>query len=92
AGYRYFSAGYRDFCDVLDDNDATLSVYGRTTGRYLPCSRWDVSVNQDLASLGSLYLSASTQDYRGGHARDTQLQLGYSRMFGEGVSFNVSVA
>ncbi|CAI8811063.1 fimbria/pilus outer membrane usher protein [Pseudomonas zeae] len=92
AGYRYFSTGYRDFGDVLEDNDSLNSVYGSTTSRYLPRSRWDVSVNQNLEAYGSIYVSASTQNYYGGHARDTQLQMGYSRVFGEAVSFNVSVA
>lgn len=92
AAYRYFSAGYRDFGDVLKDNDSSYSGYGRSLGRYPPHSRWDVSVNQDLERFGSIYISASTQDYRGGHARDTQLQLGYSRLFGQAVSFNLSVA
>lgn len=92
AGYRYFSAGYRDFGDVLKDNDSSYSGYGRSPGRYPPHSRGEVSVNQDLEGFGSMYVSASTQNYRGGHARDTQMQLGYSRMFGQAVSFNLSVA
>jgi outer membrane usher protein len=92
AGYRYFSAGYREFDDVLEANDARHSVTGSSIRRDLPHTRWDVALNQDLDVYGSIYVSASTQTYRGGHARDTQLQLGYSQMFDEAVSFNVSVA
>lgn len=90
AGYHYFTPGYRDFTDVLD----AYSFYNVDQGgvsRYWPRSRLDVSVNQSLDTFGSIYLSASTQSYRGGHAPDTQLQMGYGQTF-KAVSFNVSVA
>ncbi|MHC8403410.1 fimbria/pilus outer membrane usher protein [Pseudomonas sp. MDT1-17] len=91
AGYHYFNEGYRDFGDVLQRQSTSTDTGGAVT-RYLPRSRLDISVNQDLAAFGSLYLSASMQNYRGGHARDTQLQAGYSQTFRNSVSLNLSVA
>ncbi|MHC8346672.1 fimbria/pilus outer membrane usher protein [Pseudomonas sp. RT6P73] len=91
AGYRYFNAGYRDFGDVLQSQSAYINT-GTAVTRYLPHSRLDISVNQDLAAFGSVYLSASMQNYRGGHGRDTQLQAGYSQTFSHSVSLNLSVA
>ena len=92
AGYRYFCAGYRDFGDVLENTGAYYYGYGSASGGYLPRSRLDMSVNQNLEEYGSIYVSASTQNYRGGHDRDTQLQLGYSQQLKNSLSFNISVA
>ncbi|MBB6155235.1 outer membrane usher protein [Pseudomonas sp. JAI115] len=94
AGYRYFSAGYRDFGDVLNSSLTynTYNGYAGTDNQYLPNTRWEVSVNQALDVWGSLYLSAATQNYRGGHDRDTQYQMGYSQVFNDTLRLNVSVA
>jgi len=88
AGYRYSTEGYRDLNDVL-----TLRTQGdiRTSTRYLQRSRLEVSLNQSLQDFGSVYLSASSQDYRDDRPRDTQMQFGYSAVLWNNVSLNLSV-
>ncbi|RWA56078.1 hypothetical protein B0X05_06285, partial [Yersinia pestis] len=41
---------------------------------------------------GSLYLTASSQDYRDDRSRDSQLQLGYSNTFWRNTSFNLAIS
>lgn len=92
AGYRYSTAGYRDLGDVLGVRESLRSGENWESASYLQRSRFEVSVNQSLQSYGSIYISGSTQDYRNGRERDTQLQLGYATTLSNSVSFNVSVA
>ncbi|MDO0591600.1 fimbria/pilus outer membrane usher protein, partial [Escherichia coli] len=49
-------------------------------------------LNQGFGSFGNIYLSGSTQNYRDGRSRDTQLQAGYSNSFHNGMSFNISLS
>lgn len=88
AGYRYSTEGYRDLNDVL-----TLRAQGdtQTSTSYLQRSRLEVSLNQSLQDYGSVYLSASSQDYRDDRPRDTQMQFGYSAVIWNDVSLNLSV-
>ena len=44
-----------------------------------------------MGQLGNLFLSGSTQNYRDGRSRDTQLQFGYSNSF-HGIGTNISIA
>lgn len=92
AGYRYSTAGYRDLGDVLGVRESLRSGHTWESASYLQRSRFEVSVNQSLESFGSIYVSGSTQDYRNGRERDTQLQLGYANTLRNSVSFNVSVS
>ncbi len=92
AGYRYSTAGYRDLGDVLGVRESLRSGESWESTSYLQRSRFEVSVNQSLQSLGSIYVSGSTQDYRSGRERDTQLQMGYSNTLSNSVSFNLSVS
>lgn len=92
AAYRYSTAGYRDLSDVLGVRDAASHGYTWQSGSYQQQSRFDLSLNQSMEQYGSLYLSGSSQDYRNGRSRDTQLQLGYSNSFSAGISMNISLA
>ncbi|MED5608318.1 fimbria/pilus outer membrane usher protein [Pseudomonas sp. JH-2] len=92
AGYRYSTSGYRDLGDVLGVRDAARDGYTWQSSTYQQQSRFEVSVNQSLGRYGNLFLSGSTQNYRDGRDRDTQLQLGYGNAFSNGVSLNLSVA
>ena len=91
AGYRYSTRGYRDLSDVLGVRDAAKSGSDWQSTTYQQQSRFDISLSQSMEDYGNLFLSGSTQNYRDGRTRDTQLQVGYSNVF-YGVSTNLSVA
>lgn len=93
AGYRYSTEGYRDLSDVLGLRNAWRrgEADDWQSSSYLQSSRFDVSVSQSLGEYGNIFLSGSTQNYRGGRNHDTQLQFGYSNSFAHGISMNLSV-
>nr|WP_228723077.1 fimbria/pilus outer membrane usher protein [Limnobaculum xujianqingii] len=91
-GYQYSTNGYRELNDVLGVRQAEKSGDDWQSSTYMQKTRLEGSINQSLDWAGNIYLSASTQNYRGGKARDKQLQLGYSKVFQNGVSLNLSVA
>lgn len=91
AGYRYSTEGYRDLSDVLGVRAARNGkVWNSDT--YRQRSRAEVSMNQSFNGYGSLYLTASSQDYRNDRKRDTQLQLGYANTLWRDTSFNIAVS
>ncbi|MFU0886400.1 fimbria/pilus outer membrane usher protein [Kluyvera sichuanensis] len=94
AGYRYSTKGYRELSDVLGIREAERSGDENDwqSSTYLQLSRFDISVSQSLERYGNLFLSSSTQNYRGGRKRDTQLQLGYSNTFPFDIAMNLSVS
>lgn len=92
AGYRYSTAGYRDLGDVLGVRDAARDGDTWQSSSYQQASRFEVTVSQSLGRYGNLFISGSTQNYRDGRDRDTQLQAGYGNAFANGLSVNLSVA
>lgn len=92
AGYRYSTAGYRDLSDVLGVREAATSGNSWKSNTYQQQSRFDISLSQSLERYGNIFLSGSTQNYRNGRNRDTQLQLGYSNSFSRGIGINLSLA
>lgn len=91
AGYRYSTEGYRDLSDVLGVRAANNGkVWNSDT--YRQRSRAEISLNQNLNSYGSLYLTASSQDYRNDRKRDSQLQLGYANTLWRDTSLNIAVS
>nr|WP_318384278.1 fimbria/pilus outer membrane usher protein [uncultured Enterobacter sp.] len=88
AGYRYSTKGYRELSDVFAVRNSGSHWQSPS---YLQRSRYEISLNQSLKNYGSVFLSGSSQDYRDGRSRDTQLQFGYSTMFGN-VSLGLSVS
>ncbi|MDN0123220.1 fimbria/pilus outer membrane usher protein [Yersinia aleksiciae] len=91
AGYRYSTEGYRDLSDVLGVRAASHSKVW-SSGTYQQRSRAEISLNQSFSHYGSLYLTASSQDYRNDRKRDTQLQLGYANTLWRDTSFNLAVS
>lgn len=91
AGYRYSTRGYRDLADVLGERNANRSNQQWDSSQWRQQSRFDLTLSQSLSDYGNLFVSGSTQNYRGGKHRDTQLQLGYSNSFSHGISMNLSV-
>ncbi|CNC58033.1 fimbrial usher protein [Yersinia frederiksenii] len=91
AGYRYSTEGYRDLSDVLGIRAASNGK-AWNSGTYKQRSRAEISLNQNFNSYGSLYLTASSQDYRNDRKRDTQLQLGYANTLWHNTSFNLAVS
>ncbi|MBP6346267.1 MAG: fimbrial biogenesis outer membrane usher protein [Neisseriaceae bacterium] len=98
AGYRYSTAGFREFSDFVNER---YSMAHRDEGQeendwasasYLRKDRMSVSINQSLQRWGSLSLSIAAQSYRGGRDKDIQYQLGYGRNFGKNISFSVGVS
>lgn len=91
AGYRYSTEGYRDLGDVIGVR-ATSRGETWQSGSYQQRSRVEMSMNQSLQDYGSLYFTASSQDYRDGRSRDNQLQLGYATLLWNQVNVNLSVS
>lgn len=92
AGYRYSTQGYRDLSDVLTLRAERENQTGYSSNNYMQRSRIEVSLNQGLNDYGSVYLSASSQNYRDGRSSDEQLQFGYSTVLWRNVSLNLSVS
>ncbi|WP_256350253.1 fimbria/pilus outer membrane usher protein [Pseudomonas sp. P7759] len=75
AGYRYSTEGYRTLDEHVDDD--RRDVWNQPRGRAR--SKFNLTVNQSLGrELGSLYLSASDQDYWNLTGRTRTLQAGYN--------------
>jgi outer membrane usher protein len=91
AGYRYSTRGYHDLMDVLGAREAQRNNQLWVSDSWRQQSRFELTMNQSLADFGNVFISSSTQNYRGGKSRDTQLQLGYSNSFRYGISINLSV-
>jgi len=85
ANYRYSTTGYQDLANVLAlrQNGAVQSSTWRQRNRF------DVRLNQSLRRFGTMFVSASMQDYHDGRPRNTQYQLGYGTVFSNGFSANV---
>lgn len=90
AGYRYSSSGYRDLSDVLGVRALADSRFTWQSSTYRQRNRLEFVVSQTMEHYGNVFLSASTQDYRDGRSRDTQLQLGYNKGFSNGMNLNVT--
>ncbi|MGA5653536.1 fimbria/pilus outer membrane usher protein [Rahnella contaminans] len=87
-GYRYSTSGFYSLDDsvTLNDQDTDYSDFNMRTHKR---SRVDGSVNQQLGDDGgSLYLSASIQDYWDSSKEQT-LQTGYSNTW-NGISYNIA--
>ncbi|EOA02719.1 usher [Herbaspirillum frisingense GSF30] len=92
ASYRYSTAGYRELADVLSERHAGRGNQWAlaNSSSYQQHSRFDVSLSQQLGSVGSLYLSGLTQTFYHNRSRITQLQFGYSTMWSNGMSINLA--
>jgi len=91
ASYRYSTAGYRDLASILGLRYDTLS-----SGNWLQYAsdqreRFDITMSQNMDSLGNVFITAATQSYRNGRSRDTQYQVGYSKSFDRGMALSFAV-
>jgi outer membrane usher protein len=83
-GYRYSTAGYRDFNEAMREGDAFFWDYHRK-------ARVEGTVTQNLGKAGSVYLTASQQSYWSGRNSDLTLQLGYNGNY-QRLSYGVYVS
>lgn len=92
ASYHYSTSGYRDLSDVLFLRDSNQNNELDTSSSYQQRNRFDITLSQKIGDLGNLFISASRQDYRDGRSANNQLQVGYSQVFDNNVSLNITVA
>lgn len=91
AGYRYSTAGYRDFSDVLGERQAARSSDVWRSDTLQQRNQFTATVNQQLGDYGSMWLSGSVMDYYGSRGRNTQLQFGYANQWRQ-LSYNLAVS
>lgn len=92
ATYRYSTSGYRELTEILgtrSNSQTGADWLNYTSGQR---SRFDITLSQSLGDYGNIFITGATQNYRDGRSRDTQLQLGYSQTFNNGISMNASLA
>lgn len=88
AGYRYSTEGYRTLDEHVEDD--RREVWNQPRGRAR--SKFNLTVNQSLGrELGSLYLSASDQDYWNLTGRTRTLQAGYNGHW-ESVNYSLNLS
>lgn len=94
AGYRYSTAGYREFTDFVYEQYYAREMGGSSwrSNSYLQKYRLSASIRQPLDEFGTLGLSASMQEYHGGRSRDITYQMNYNKMLFNRVSMGISVA
>lgn len=94
AGYKYSTAGYREFTDFIYEQHyvQTGKISGWGTRSYQQKYRLSASVFQPLGSFGNLGLSASMQEYHDGRSRDVTYQANYSRAIFSWANMNISVS
>lgn len=91
AGYRYSTAGYRDFSDVLGERSAAKNSDVWRSDTLQQRNQFTATVNQQLGDYGSAWLSGSVMDYYGARGRNTQLQFGYANQWRK-LSYNLAVS
>ncbi len=88
AAYRYSTSGFLSLADAMNLRD--LSRRGiDNTNNGIQKGRLQLTLNQNLNSWGSVYVSGYTQNYWNKANRDTSYQVGYNtniRRVGVGVS------
>ncbi|WP_233873425.1 fimbria/pilus outer membrane usher protein [Paraburkholderia adhaesiva] len=91
--YRYSTSGYISLLDSLAGGK-TPYYYIDDTGTYVRSdtfrqkSRFELSVNQPLGNVGSVYLNTIRQNYYGNFSANTQFQIGFQSSIGR-VAYNI---
>ena len=80
AAYRYSTPNYLSFSDAAQVRDLALNN-GDTNDVARQRGRLQLSLNQSLGNYGSVYLSASAQQYWNREQSDTFFQAGYTNSF-----------
>lgn len=91
ASYRYSTSGYRELTEILGSRNNYLSGSDWLNYTSTQRSRFDLTLSQNMNSYGNVFVTGSMQNYRDGRSPDTQLQLGYSQSFRNGMSMNISM-
>lgn len=91
AGYRYSTAGYRDFSDVLGERNAAKYSDVWRSDTLSQRNQFTATVNQQLGDYGSIWLSASVSDYYSERGRNTQFQFGYANQWRQ-ISYNLAAS
>ncbi|SUX93808.1 fimbrial usher protein [Citrobacter koseri] len=92
ASYRYSSSGYYDIDDAMLMRDLERTNKGAYSSSINRKNRLQLSATQTISeTLGSINLSASTQDYWNKSGRDTEYQLGYTNAF-KWFNFNLNAS
>lgn len=92
AGYRYSTRGYRDLQDIVALNNADTPLSSVEGGTYMQKNRLQVNVSQPMGSLGSIYVSGSSQNYYDGRNKDTSYQVGYNTTLPYGIHMDFSIS
>lgn len=92
AGYRFSTEGYRDLTDIIALRQSLKDGTTFQSTTYNEQSRATLVLNQTFGQLGTFYLSGSASQYRDEKPDDYQFQLGYGKVFNNGVSLNLSIA
>ncbi|RQH07118.1 fimbria/pilus outer membrane usher protein [Paraburkholderia dinghuensis] len=91
--YRYSTSGYISLLDSLAGGQ-TPYYYIDDTGKYVRSdtfrqkSRFELSLNQPLGKVGSVYMNAIRQNYYGNFSANTQFQAGFQSSIGR-VAYNI---
>ncbi|MFM0179092.1 fimbrial biogenesis outer membrane usher protein [Paraburkholderia aspalathi] len=80
SAYRYSTAGYLSLADAASVRDQAMHG-GDTNSVYRTRSRLQITVNQSFKNYGSVFLSASSQQYWNHGGDDTFYQAGYANSF-----------
>jgi outer membrane usher protein len=80
AAYRYSTAGFMDLTDAACMRDMAMHG-GDTNSIYRQRGRFQLTINQNFKDHGSVYLSASSQQYWNRSGSDTFFQAGYTNTF-----------
>ena len=94
AGYRYSTAGYREFSDFIYEKNYLQggNVSNWNSNTYMQKYRLTAAVYQPLDRFGNLSFSASTQEYTQGRSRDLYYQVNYNKMLFNRVNMSLSVS
>ncbi|HEX3636115.1 MAG TPA: fimbria/pilus outer membrane usher protein, partial [Paraburkholderia sp.] len=80
AAYRYSTAGFLNLSDASSVRDLAMRG-GDTNSVYRQRNRFQLTVNQNIKDHGSVFLSASSQQYWNHAGSDTFYQAGYTNSF-----------
>ncbi|CAE6738096.1 fimbria/pilus outer membrane usher protein [Paraburkholderia domus] len=80
AAYRYSTAGFMNLSDAASVRDLAMHG-GDTNSVYRQRNRLQLTVNQNLKDHGTVFLSASSQQYWNHGGSDTFYQAGYTNSF-----------
>ncbi|MFM0250159.1 fimbria/pilus outer membrane usher protein [Paraburkholderia sediminicola] len=80
AAYRYSTAGFMNLSDAASVRDLAMRG-GDTNSVYRQRNRFQVSINQNFKDHGTVFLSASSQQYWNHDGSDTFYQAGYTNSY-----------